>query len=240
MKSIILAAAVLLATAGSLSAQNFPPDYRFEIGVNGGMSANTIPKGPASSYQGTKGSWAPEFSVRGDYNISQYLQVGIDLGFTNWTTTANWTAYNAYGENVPAREVKFVLAKPAISFAAQVNGMIPFFSRYKEYNKANIYYGATIGIITTINDGSIAYSQYNEMPGSQYTYASQYNYGNGIGYVAGLQVGFSYFITQRWGINAELAGRYADVGTTDTHYGHENSRYNLFYFPCTVGIRYRF
>ncbi len=118
--------------------------------------------------------------------------------------------------------------------------MIPFYTRYSDFNKANLYFGALVGMVTTINDGSLTYSKYGQAPDSGYNYMSRYDYGAGTGYSLGAQIGYSYYITPRLGLNVELAARYAHVWTNDEHYGSENSKYYLLYFPETIGLRWRF
>jgi hypothetical protein len=54
-----------------------------------------------------------------------------------------------------------------------------------------------------------------------------------------VQVGYSYYFIPKFGINIEAEGRYAMVGTNDVNYDHENERYHTFYFPITIGVRYR-
>ena len=47
MKAFLLTAAALIASAGSMFAQNMPPDYNWEAGINIGASAFTRPLGPS-------------------------------------------------------------------------------------------------------------------------------------------------------------------------------------------------
>jgi hypothetical protein len=240
MRSTLLTAFTVIAIAASANAQSFPPDYRFEAGLNIGTSVNTLPNGPLALYTGTKTQWAPEASLRFHYSFSPYWQVGGDLGYTNWTTIGNWSQNDVYGKPLQSQRIKFVISDPTITVAAQANRVVPFYSKYKEYNKANFYYGATLGVVFTVNDAGSQQSKYNSAPDPNFTYTSQYNYGNGIGYVAGVQAGFTYYISEMLGINIEGAARFTEVGTTDTRYDHANSHYNLFYFPMTVGFRIRF
>ncbi len=53
MKSLLLTAATMLALAGGTFAQNLPPEFRWEVGANGGYSVITRPVGPPAVYSGT-------------------------------------------------------------------------------------------------------------------------------------------------------------------------------------------
>ncbi len=240
MRSILLTAITIFTLTASAVAQSFPPDYRFEAGLNVGASTTTLPQGPLTLYKGTETTWSPEASIRFHYNLTQNWQVGGDLGYTSWSTTGNWAQNDTYGKAIPSQKVKFVISSPTISVAAQANRVVPFYSKFKEYNKANFYYGVTLGIVYTVNDGTSTQSTYGSAPDPKFVYTSKYDYGYGIGYVAGVQAGYTYFISEMLGVNIEGAARFTEVGTTDTRYNHANSNYNLFYFPITVGFRLRF
>lgn len=240
MKSFLLAATLLCTLPGKIFAQNFPPDYRYEFGINGGIAPFTIPNGVDDRYKGDNAGVPPAASINFNYNISQNLQVGAELGMTTWKTTSNWNLTDAYGVQLKPRTVTFSIAKPAITSIVQFNFVKPYYSSYKEYNKANVYAGVAAGLTYTVNDGGLETATYNVAPNPSLVYTKQYNYGYGIGYVVGAQIGVSYYVVEHIGFNVEVQGRYTDVGTSDTRYGHVNSRYNLFYFPIKAGIRFRF
>lgn len=106
-----------------------------------------------------------------------------------------------------------------------------------------IYFGISAGLVTTVGDGSTQFSKYNAAPDSSFRYVSGYNYAAGIGFSFGVQAGYTYYIKQRWGLNAELAVRYVDVGTEKVNginNNHMTNRYRTMFFPQTIGIRYRF
>ena len=86
----------------------------------------------------------------------------------------------------------------------------------------------------------MGYSSYGVAPDTAYRYTSSYNYGSGIGLSFGAQIGYTYYVIPRLGFNVEVAMRYANIGTHDTRYDSENSRYHLLYFPETLGIKWRF
>jgi hypothetical protein len=239
MKALLLTTIALAMATCSLYAQN-PSDYKIEIGLNGGIGVNTIPTGSSALYEGSSGSSNATGSLKVDYNINENWQIGGEVGAAKWMTSGTWPITGAFGQSLQPQKVTFIIANPAISVCAQLNRVVPFYSKYTHYNKANFYYGVSAGILPTVNDGAISYSKYNKSPDPTYTYVSQYDYGFGLGYVAGVQVGFSYYIIPKLGVNVELAGRYAYVGTNETRYDHENTHYELLYFPATVGLRYRF
>jgi hypothetical protein len=90
------------------------------------------------------------------------------------------------------------------------------------------------------NDGSIGYGTYKAPPDSNLVYMSNYNYAPGTGYNVGIQIGYTWYLIPRLGINIELGARYARFRTQDQHYGSVNNKFDLLYFPETIGIRWRF
>ena len=237
MKAFLLTIALVTAV-GSLYAQD-PADFKIEIGLSGGICTNTIPGGSSALYEGSNSSWNPAGSIKVDYNINENWQIGGEIGAAKWMTTGSWPVNDAFGQSLQSQKITFIIANPAISACLQVNRVVPFYSKYKHFNKANFYYGVSLGLLPTVNDGGITYSKYDKSPDPALTYVSQYDYGFGIGYTAGIQVGYSYYIVPKFGVNVELAGRYAYVGTNETRYNHENTHYDLLYFPATIGLRYR-
>ena len=91
-----------------------------------------------------------------------------------------------------------------------------------------------------MNDGNTIYSQFNNLRGDEYKYMSEYHYEPGAGYIVGAQVGMEWYTAGALGMNAEFAPRFAHVNTVDNRGGNRNGPYNLFMFPFSVGLRYRF
>lgn len=249
MKAFLLAAAAVITLSGTVFGQraaiweNFPPDLRWDAGVNAGFSGITRPTGPEKDYQGTRTHVVPEYSARVVYAADEHWNINFDLGFRTWESYGTWKNPSTMGTSLKNTEVKFQLGKPAISESIQVNYVIPFYTKYRTYNKANLYFGAMLGMVTTVSDGSVGYSRYNAPPDSSYRYISSYNYGSGIGFSFGLQAGYTYYILRRWGINVEVSARYVDVGTEKVNGlndDHNTHRYQLLFLPQTIGIRYRF
>ena len=240
MKAFLLTAATLLAFAGGLFAQNLPPDYLWEVGINGGFSAFTRPLGPAINYQGTSTKTTGDLSIRLNYYFSPHWMINLDIGSRKWESFGTWQPTDQYGQQLQPRQVTFLEASHAVNESVAMNYVIPFYTRYDNYNKANLYFGVSFGLVTTVNDGSLAYSKYSAAPDSGYTYMSKYDYGYGIGLSYGIQMGYTYYIIPRLGVNVDLAMRYVSVNTNDEHYGAENSHFHLLYFPETIGVRWRF
>lgn len=240
MKAFLLTAATLLAFAGGIFAQNQPPDFRWEVGVNGGYSAITRPLGPAEGYQGTRTNIVGDLSVRLNYFANPNLMLNLDVGKRRWETFGDWQLTGLFGRKIGTRQISYLMAKEAINYSVGINYVIPFYTEYQTYNKSNLNFGVNVGLITTINDGSTGYTTIPAGTDPAYTYVSSYNYGMGIGYSFGIQLGYTYYIFPRLGINLDLGMRYANVGTNDVNYRAGNSRYYLLYFPETLGIRWRF
>jgi len=240
MKAFLLTAAALMACAGSMFAQNLPPDYSWEIGINGGLSGFTRPLGPANLYQGNRTNIVPDYSIRLNYFANPHWMLNLDIGSRKWQTVGSWQLNDNQGVKLKTRDITFLVADHAVTENVGINYVIPFYTRYNNFNSSNINFGVTAGLVTTTNDGSLGYSTYNAAPDPTYVYVSHYDYGYGIGYSFGVQMGFTYFIAPRLGVNVDLAMRYVKVGTNDEHYGSENNHFYLLYFPGTVGLRWRF
>ncbi|MES2700998.1 MAG: hypothetical protein V4649_00070 [Bacteroidota bacterium] len=243
MKALFLSIVALLGCAGTVSAQyNYalPPMYSWEVGINGGLSVATRPTGPAEVYQGSRTDIVHDFSARIGYYFSEHWMMALDIGDRRWESFGTWTLPTTFGQSLQPRNISFLIADHALSSSIQMNYVIPFYTRYRTYTKANLYFGVLVGMVNTFNDGSIGYSRYNAAPDSSFMYTSSYNYQHGIGYSLGLQAGFTYYVVPRLGLNIELGTRYVDIGTHEQRYAHQNARYHLLYFPQTVGIRWRF
>lgn len=240
MKAFLLTVATFLAVTGSMFAQNLPPEYLWEVGVNGGYSVITRPLGPSETYQGRRTKFVGDFSARLNYYINPNWMLNLDLGMRKWETFDTWEVNGLFGKQLKAQDVSFLIASKALSQSIGINYVIPFYTRYNNYNKCNIYFGAMAGMVQTMNDGSTEYSKYKTAQDSGYNYVSSYHYGPGIGYNFGIQMGFTYYIVPRLGVNVDLSMRYARVNTTDINYRDKNSFFYLLYFPETIGIRWRF
>ena len=240
MKAFLLTAAVVLAAAGGMLAQNFTPEHNWEVGVNGGICAFTRPLGPSAQYTGTRTNTAPDVSVRVNHFFNEHWMLGINIGSRKWQAYGTWQQNAPFGQPAKSEQVSILVASHAITESFELNYIIPFYTKFETYNKANLYFGAMLGLVTTVNDGAIGYSKYKGTADSNSSYVSGYNYGFGIGYSLGVQVGYTYYIIPRLGVNVELAARYADVHTNDVRYSHANTDFYLLYFPETVGVRYRF
>lgn len=240
MRSLLLTAAMLIACAGGLFAQNLPPDYNWEVGFNGGFSVATRPLGPAETYQGRRTEKSHDFSLHLNYFVSPHWMLNADAGERRWESFDNWKLNDLFGQTLQARQVNILVADHAISESIGINYVLPFYSRYNNYNKSNIYFGVMFGLVQTVNDGSTGYSVYGKAPDSAYTYVSGVHYGAGLGYNFGLKIGYTYYIIPRLGVNIELGARYAHIKTDDTRWAGINSKYYLLYFPETIGISWRF
>ena len=248
MRGSILTAALSFILAGSAFAQtnvwqNYGVDRRWDIGVNYGASSITRPLGPEKNYQGSRTNVVPETSITLQYVIDPHWHINFNLGWRTWESYGTWSLPYTNGAQLKPYEVKFQLGKPALTETFQLNYVIPFYSEYHVLNRANLYFGVSGGLVTTVSDGSVGYSKYNNQPDSSFRYVSSVNYGKGIGYQVGVQAGYSYYFLRRFGVNVELGARFTRV-TTDRTNGmaadNGTIAYRMMFFPGTVGLRYRF
>jgi hypothetical protein len=240
MKSFLLTASIVLGFAGGTFAQNLPPEYSWEVGVNGGYSAITRPVGPPAVYTGTRTNVVKDISLRASYYFNWRWMISLDLGDRRWETFGQWQLVDKFNKKLTPVDVPFLLASHALTQSIQMNHVIPFYTQFRNFNRANLYFGVHAGLVETVNDGSRAYDTYNSGTDSGYKYVSGYNYNSGMGFSLGLQTGFIYYIVPRLGVTAELSMRYVKVNTIDQNYAEPNSKYHLLHFPQTVGVRWRF
>lgn len=239
MKSLLLTAAMILALAGGTFAQNLPPEFRWEVGANGGYSVITRPVGPPAVYSGTSTNVVKDISLRASYYFNWRWMISLDVSDRRWETFGEWKLTDRFGKALTPVKVPFLIADHALSQSVQMNYVIPFYTQFRNFNRANLYFGAHLGLVETMNDASRQYSKYASSTDSGYTYVSGYHYGPGMGYTLGIQTGFIYYLVPRLGVTAELSMRYVNVKTTDINYAAPNAHYHLLHFPQTVGIRYR-
>lgn len=240
MKSILLTVAALAVIASNAFSQNLPPEYGWEVGVNGGYSVITRPVGPPAVYTGTRTNIVKDISLRASYYFNWRWMISLDVSDRKWETYGQWNLTERFNQPVGPVDVNFLLADHALTQSIQMNHVIPFYTRFRDYNKANLYFGVQAGLVETVNDGSRAYSKAKTANDTSFTYVSGFHYNSGMGYSVGLQAGFIYYIVPRLGVTAELAMRYVNVKTIDQNFTAPLSNYQLLHFPQTVGIRWRF
>lgn len=239
MKSLLLTAATLLALAGSTLAQNLPPVYRWEVGANAGLSTITRPTGPPEVYTGNSTDVVKDYSLRASYYFTWRWMMSLDVGNRRWESFGQWQMEDRYGLPLKPYKMNFLIADHAITTAVQMNYVIPFYTRFTTFNRANLCFGVHAGMVNTINDGSRSYDTMSTPSDPGRRYVSGFHYNSGVGYTLGLQSTFIYYIVPRFGVCAELAIRYANVKTIDTKWAEPISRYQVMHFPQTIGIRYR-
>jgi hypothetical protein len=246
MKAFLLTVTALISCVSGIFAQRFlyptniPQEYPWEVGINAGFSVPTRPLGPAEAYQGRRTRTVLDYSLRMEYFADPHWMLNLDIGSRRWESSADWQLNDLFGQKLKSREVTFLIADRAINESVGINYVIPFYSKYYTFNRANVYFGINFGLVQTVNDGSIRYGTYNAPPDSAYRYVSRYDYGYGTGYSFGPQVGFTYYIVPRLGVNVDLAIRYVNVTTEAVDYRSENAKFHLLYFPETLGVRWRF
>jgi len=231
MKAFLLSASAVLFSLVS-QAQSY------ELGINGGISTTSKPH--QSLYKGDDNIWNYAASVNFRYNITPHLQTGITAGLTKWERMDNWPLSNTSNMSLGEQNVKVVLAEHAVNFQLELNYVVPFYRQYEDFIRSNLYFGVAAGAVIVGNDGKISYSRVNPNTPAEYTYTSELHFESGYGFTVGAQLGYSYFFNNHLGLNVEVAPKVAWVETKDPRYAGGNNQYNLFYYPTTIGIHYRF
>jgi hypothetical protein len=159
---------------------------------------------------------------------------------TSWQRSDNWQLTGPNNENLGVKNVRYVAARDAVSFALHFNHTIPFYSQHEVLAKALFYFGAAAGPVIVGNDGNVSYSKANPNTPSEFIYTSAYHFESGFGFMLGGQVGFNYYLSERVGINVQVAPSIAWVQTNDSRMNGANNQFHINYCSRTIGIRYRF
>ncbi len=247
MKGFLLSAVALLSVAGSVNAQtqtwrNRPPERRWDVGINYGTSTISRPLGPEKNYSGSRTEFVQDMSIKVIYGINENWNVNFDLGWRKWEAFGTWSNPYTFGSSLKNTGITIGIGSPALTESVQLNYTLTKYDKYKGYVKSYFYAGALAGLVTTVSDGSTGYSHYNSLPDSNYRYISSYNYGAGIGYSLGLQLGYTYYFAPRFGVNVELGARYVNMTTMTTNDvadNHGTTKYQMVFLPETIGLRYR-
>lgn len=238
MKRFLVITAIAACSSMSVLAQNPYPDLHNEVGIGGGVSLMTLPKGVA--YTGTEA----KISYYGQLMYTRYIDtrfnVGIEAGVTHWETAGNMPLTATNNVAAGSAATKYLFADRALNFVLRFNRMHWQTDQFN-FQRSYFYYGVALGLVyTNAQDKQLQYAQLNGKKGSENRYISQYNYQSGIGYVAGLQLGYTYFLGKTVGLNIEAAPRFTYVFTEDYQQVHQNDAYHLLYFPFSVGLKFRF
>lgn len=228
-----------LFCAATAFAQNYAPDYRFSLGLYGGISPYSKLMG-VNDYTTDQRKLPTHLGITGNYNITDRLQVGLDVNTNSeWSSVATSSFMGQDGIKLGNIETKYVYASRVWSATARVNWMVPMYDRLRN-NRSNFYYGLAGGSIFTINDGQTQYSQFDQIRGENYRYVSEYHLEPAAGYTFGFQVGMEWYTRTHFGFNVEFAPRFSHLNTVDSRAAGRNGPYDVFTFPLSVGIRYRF
>ncbi|MEO6833374.1 MAG: hypothetical protein ABI378_12570 [Chitinophagaceae bacterium] len=238
MKKSLLTLAIAFSSI-SVFAQSYAPDFRYSVGVYGGL-APTSKFYNLVDYSPDEKSLPNMFGVVANYNILDRLQVGLDINTNSeWSSKGTSNIYGLDGTTLGNVATRYVYADRVFTTSLRVNGMVPLYDNM-QVNRFNFYYGISIGAIFTVNDGKQTNSQFDELPGEQYRYVSEYHYEPAAGYTFGPQFGVEFYTPGRLGFSAEFAPRFSHLNTVDNRIAGRNGPYDLFSFPVSVGVRYRF
>ncbi len=237
MRSIILSVTALLLSAVSFGQYATPPDYFREVGLNVGVAPFSQPS-LTKSY-GNKKNLPLTYAANFHCNFTEHWQAGVDMNMTRWEGSGDQQYTGYFGQPSQVRKTTYLYADKAWTLTARVNYQFPFYDHW-HVNRSNFYIGLAAGAVFTVNDGSLSYGQLNDKNDENSRYLSQYNYNSGTGFVLGGQIGYNYFFSNHLGFNIEAAPRYTKVYVIDSKYNHGNHDFELWYYPVTVGLKFRF
>lgn len=213
MKPILFAIAALI-TFNTTYAQ------KWELGLNGGITWNTLPSFvEKTEYTGHSG-----LSLMGGVKVmrnSPKWQVGLSISAMQ-LTYINKMQFWLEDMSNPFTEESFgdkvVVANPAIPITLLVNRIV-------KINKLEMYGGLSAGYVYL----SQRYKYFNGAGFRTY-------HNTGSGYTIGAQLGGTYYITRHIGLNGELNAAYMQLSLKNDYI----DTFHLWAFPATLGIRYRF
>jgi hypothetical protein len=237
-KRLLLFITMLLGSSAAF-AQFYAPDFPLNIGIYGGIAPTTRIYGPADFTKDEK-SLPSIFGIMGHYSITDHLQVGLDFNTqSEWSAKGTTTLQGLNGQMIGQPGIRYVYADRVYTAQVRVNALIPVYDRLRTV-RSNFYYGIGGGAIFTNNDGGRDYRQFNEQVGEEYRFVSEYRYEPAAGYTIGFQVGMEWWTNGRLGVNAEFAPRFNHLNLVDNRYAGRNGPFDVFTFPVTAGIRFRF
>lgn len=237
MRSIILSVTALFLSVSSFAQYATPPDYFREVGLHVGVAPFSKPG--LTKYAGTKVNLPITYSANFYYNFTERFQAGLDLGMTRWEGSEELQHAGIFGAPSEVRKTTYLFADKAWNLTARANWVFPMYDDWR-INRSNFYVGLAAGAVFTVNDGSVSYGALNDATGERNRYVSQYNYASGTGFVVGGQIGYNYYFSNHLGFNIEAAPRYTHVYTVDARYNRANSDFDLWSYPVTVGLKFRF
>lgn len=236
---LLLAAALVFSGAAAHAQWSDQPDYRFNVGINGGL-APTTRIWREVDYSADEKSLPSTWGIVGNYNFTDRIQVGMEINTASEWSSRGTVTLNGLGGTVLGQPgVRYVYAERTWSLQVRVNGVVPMYDKMRSL-RADFYYGLGLGAIFTVNDGRTVYNQFNEQVGEEYRFVSEYHYEPAAGYTVGVQAGFDWWFLGRLGVNAEVAPRFSHLNLVDNRAASRNGPFDIISFPVTVGLRYRF
>lgn len=213
----ILSGALMTANAQSL-----------EIGVGGGFSTNTAPS-DNMVYKSDQSLINYALNLKVIHTTYSNWQIGFDahvLELSGKTTKRFEGMPNPYLGYVGGDNKKLVYAKYAVSGCLVGNKAFMF-----NNNRSYIYLGVAAGYASARNES------HNYKPNEGYKAAD-----GGRGPVIGGQVGYVASLSERVGLNLDVAVRNYhfsyDAGAPQVFNPPTDIKYSITAFPITVGIRY--
>jgi hypothetical protein len=231
MKRLLL---LLISGLGVSAAVTAQPVH---LGLSGGVSRNTVPT--RAFDRGDHGTLNYTSALSLHYNINEHWKVGGVFGLTKWRTLADVDLVADNGTVLGNEEVTYLVAERAFTLGAELNYVIPIVPQYADYTTGELYIGISAGGVGTGGDGENVLDRINPRTPRELVYRSEFHYASGYGYFVGAQVGYTHYFSRRIGVDLNLAGRWTAVQTTDPRYGGRNERYDMFWYPATIGIKVR-
>lgn len=187
---------------------------KWEIGINGGISSTGAAKINATDIMGTRATINPTCAVSLKRNFG-HIQIGLQIEPTQMSY--EYKTWDYYRSSTMSYH-KVTLGNPNVPILLTGNYKV-------NLRKSYIYGGVCIGygIYTTTfpksNHGDV-YDLYLRPKNSP---------------MAGAQVGYDYFITKRFAINAEAAYRVALRSNRDVWEYYPNT---IYYYSFTLGVHF--
>jgi hypothetical protein len=205
MRTLLLSVLILAAT--SLHAQHF------QIGIDGGAVYGSKPAIVGEQFDNNQHRFIAG-GIRAMYDCHHW-QCGVSIGYRTNSFSGSFHFYGDDFSTLPPpdpKPIKFSVSQKEIPLRLFINRKIAF-------KRLETYIGPFIGYTFAVDKIVVS------VPNEPYpTYHHDW-------LVGGVQVGATYFVTKRLGINVELSGEY------NVRSGSKKDEYAKYSFPATLGIR---
>src|ERR1043165_4033994 len=132
IQRLLFAAAIMLCGSAASAQWTNSPDYRFNVGIYGGLAPTTRIYRTVD-YSADEKSLPNMFGVVGNYNFTDHFQVGLDVNTSSeWSSKGTITLNGLNGVRLGQPGVRYVFADRSWTTQVRVNGVVPMFNKARD------------------------------------------------------------------------------------------------------------